>query len=124
MSGLCLNTMTVRQAQKAFKKRATWAMLYYIREYDDTPMEDEAVAEIEQSAEQQAQKKELEALLEIYKDVFRAELPEQLPPKRTVDHRINTGDSAPVNTNAYPLSAQQLKEQLKQIHDLLEKGLI
>jgi len=69
------------------------------------------------AAEQHAQKKELEALLEVYKDVFRAELREQLPPKRTVDHCIDTGDSASVNTNAYPLSAQQVKEQLKQIHD-------
>ena len=56
--------------------------------------------------------------------MFRAELPEQLPPKRFVDHRIDTGDSAAVNTNAYSMSAQQLKEQLKQIHDLLDKGLI
>ena len=37
---------------------------------------------------------------------------------------IETGNYAPVNRNAYPLSVQQLREQLRQISLLLEKGLI
>src|SRR6202165_937189 len=177
MSSLGLNIMSVRQAQKAFKKKSTQAMFYYIKgctEIDaEVPGSDERSATLgapekenvhsgdersaqrsarenvhsgdkrsaqrsaqekdksvrasdgdKRSAELKAQEKKLKQLLEAYKDVFRAELPEQLPPKRFVDHRIDTGDSAAVNTNAYSMSAQQLKEQLKQIHDLLDKGLI
>src|ERR1700694_4248190 len=177
MSSLGLNIMSVRQAQKAFKKKSTQAMFYYIKgctEIDaEVPGSDERSATLgapekenvhsgdersaqrsarenvhsgdewsaqtsaqekdksvrasdgdKRSAELKAQEKKLKQLLEAYKDVFRAELPEQLPPKRFVDHRIDTGDSAAVNTNAYSMLAQQLKEQLKQIHDLLDKGLI
>jgi len=66
----------------------------------------------------------LQKLLGEYNDIFRNELPEGLPPKRAVDHAIDTGDERPVNKNAYPLSAQQLREQIKQIENLLERGLI
>src|SRR5436190_9729303 len=42
-----------------------------------------------------------------------------LPPQRDVEHEIETGDVLPVNTRAYPLSAQPLKEQARQIAELL-----
>jgi hypothetical protein len=67
---------------------------------------------------------ELQELLESYKDVFQEELPDGLPPKRNVDHAIETGAEAPVNRNAYPLSVQQLQEQTRQIEQLLKRGLI
>jgi hypothetical protein len=51
-------------------------------------------------------------------------LPDELPPQRDIEHEIETGDAVPVNTRAYQLSSQQLKEQTKQIAELLEKGLI
>jgi len=41
-----------------------------------------------------------------------------------IDHTIDTGDHRPVNKNAYPLSVQQLQEQIRQIEELLKKGSI
>ena len=67
---------------------------------------------------------ELQQLLKGYKDVFRVILPEGLPPKREVDHGIDTGDAHPVNRNAFPLSVQQLREQTRQIDELFKRGLI
>jgi len=69
-------------------------------------------------------KTKLKRLLKEYKDIFREELPDGLPPKRAVDHAIDTGDHSSVNKNAYPLSVQQLQEQVRQIEDLLKRGLI
>jgi len=69
-------------------------------------------------------KTKLERLLKEYKDIFQEELPDGLPPKRAVDHAIETGDASPINRNAYPLSVEQLREQTKQIEELLRKGLI
>src|SRR5205809_5625042 len=69
-------------------------------------------------------KTKLKRLLKEYKDIFREELPDGLPPKRAVDHVIDTGDHSPVNKNAYPLSVQQLQEQVQQIEELLKRGLI
>src|SRR5204862_5409994 len=68
-------------------------------------------------------KTKLKRLLKEYKDIFREELPDGLPLKRAVDHAIDTGDHSPVNKNAYPLSVQQLQEQVRQIEGLLKRGL-
>ena len=65
--------------------------------------------------------KELQDLLDGFRDVFRNELPDELPPRRGVDHAIDTGNERPVNRNAYQLSVQQLDEQARQIEKL---GLI
>ena len=51
-------------------------------------------------------------------------MPKGLPPKRVVDHAIDTGDHNPVNKNAYQLSVLKLQEQTRQIEELLKKGLI
>ena len=67
---------------------------------------------------------ELRKLLDEFRDVFKDELPDGLPPKRAVDHEINTGNEAPANRNAYPLSVVQLEEQTKQIDNLFKWGLI
>ena len=63
-------------------------------------------------------------LLKEYNDVLREELPDGLPPVRSIEHAIDTGDKRPYNRNAFPLSEQQLREQTKQVEDLLKKGLI
>ena len=36
-----------------------------------------------------------------YKDAFRDELPDRLPPTRYFVHEIDTGDNAPINRPAY-----------------------
>ena len=79
-------------------------------------MNDEGVREI--------QDKEVKQLLNEYLDIFRNDLPEGLPPKRAVDHEINTGSEGPVNKNAYPLYVQQLREQIKHVEDLLKCGIL
>ena len=69
-------------------------------------------------------KTKLDCMIQEYKDIFREEVPEGLPPKRVVDHVIDTGDHNPVNKNAYQLSVLKLQEQTRQIEELLNKGLI
>ena len=66
----------------------------------------------------------IKSLLGEYPDIFIDELPSGLPPKRTIDHAIETGTARPTNKNPYPLSSQQLREQAKQVDDLLKRGLI
>ena len=64
---------------------------------------------------------ELQALWQEFKDVFKEELPDGLPPKRVMDHEIKTGMEPPSNRNAYPLSVVQLDEQSKQIDKLFTR---
>jgi hypothetical protein len=55
---------------------------------------------------------------------FRTNLPRGVPPKRWVDHAIDTGGAKPVNRPTYALSASQFEEQEKQIKYLVERELI
>jgi len=59
-----------------------------------------------------------------YKDIFRNDLPDGLPPRRALDHHIDTDTMAPINRKAYALSVQQLKEQCRQIDELFKHDLI
>lgn len=67
---------------------------------------------------------DLRKLIHRYRKVFRDSLPENLLPQRDVEHAIETGDAKPVNINAYPLSKTHMDGQVKQVTDLLNKGLI
>ena len=49
---------------------------------------------------------------------------EILPPEWDVKHAIKMGNAKPVNLNAYLLSNLHMDEQVKQVIDLLNKGLI
>ena len=64
---------------------------------------------------------EIQKLVDEFRDVFRDELPDGLPPQRAVDHEINTADEGPSNRNTYPLSVVQLQEQIKQMDALLKR---
>ena len=59
-----------------------------------------------------------------FKGIFKEELPTILPPTRQDDHRISTGDSEPININAYPLSPIHIAEQSRQITQMLQQGII
>jgi transposase InsO family protein len=60
-----------------------------------------------------------------YRDVFPAELPHQLPPRRDVDHRIELQPfSTPPSRPAYRLSNTELDELKKQLTELLDLGFI
>ncbi|KZZ95139.1 Ribonuclease H-like protein [Ascosphaera apis ARSEF 7405] len=66
----------------------------------------------------------IKAVLNKHKDVFREELKPGLPPERQIAHSIDTRDTKPINVNAYPLSVTHMDELKRQLHILLEAGLI
>jgi hypothetical protein len=113
--------ITEKDAKKALRKGAR-CMLHYARAYIDDSNGRPRLNSIRDLGDVDDPK--LQQLLEEYQDIFREELPKELPPEQGVVHAIDTGDEKPVNRNAYPPSAQQLREQTKQVQSLLERGLI
>ena len=68
---------------------------------------------------------ECQALLQEYDDVFPNDLPAELPPPRSVDHKIELlPGSEPPFKPTYRTSGPESDEMKKQIGDLLEKGYI
>ncbi|CAI7891587.1 unnamed protein product [Closterium sp. NIES-54] len=68
---------------------------------------------------------ELQQVVNDFKDIFPADLPSSLPPKRTIDHRIILQPGAEPTVRAtYRMSDAELKEVQKQLEELLEKGFI
>ena len=67
---------------------------------------------------------QLHQLIHKYKKVFCNKLLNNLSSMRDNEHEIKTGDTKSVNINAYSLSKAHLDEQVKQVKDLLDKGLI
>ena len=68
---------------------------------------------------------ELKGILEEYKDVFPDKLPYGPPPKRIVDHEIETAPGeAPPHKSPYRLSVAELDELKRQINNLLDQGWI
>jgi transposase InsO family protein len=67
----------------------------------------------------------IKAILDGYDStVFRDDLPDGLPPRRAIDHRINTGDAAPISRSPYRMSPLELDEMRKQLTELIRKGLV
>eukprot|EP00253_Pinus_taeda_P024940 PITA_24940 len=68
---------------------------------------------------------EIQELLEEFKDIVVDDLPEKLPPRRSIIHHIDfiPGASLP-NKAAYRMSPKDNEEIRKQVHELLDKGLI
>lgn len=64
-------------------------------------------------------------VIEEYSDVFANQLPDQLPPKRTIDHRIiiEPGHQPPSRA-PYRMSVRELEELKSQVDELLKKGFI
>jgi hypothetical protein len=107
ISEASLNIIDERRAKKLLLKQETEFAVYYNRLI---PAAAEPLATVQDGPEVPEHSAELKELLREYKDLFRSSLPDALPPRRDVEHEIETGDASPVNTRAYPLSAQQLKE--------------
>jgi hypothetical protein len=64
-------------------------------------------------------------IVDEYRDVFPDELPHELPPIRTHDHRIDVyPDAHPVYKSTYRMSPSELDELKKQLDELIEHGLI
>eukprot|EP00253_Pinus_taeda_P027019 PITA_27019 len=69
--------------------------------------------------------KEIQELLEEFQDIAADELPDKLPPKRSISHHIDfiPGESFS-NKAAYIMSPKDNEEVRKQVQELLDKGLI
>lgn len=69
--------------------------------------------------------KEVEELLNQYKDIIADVMPESLPPIRDISHQIDLipGSVLP-NKAAYKMTPQQNEEIARQVQELLDKGLI
>eukprot|EP00253_Pinus_taeda_P029788 PITA_29788 len=69
--------------------------------------------------------KEIQELLEEFQEIAADELPDKLPPKRSISHHIDfiPGSSLP-NKAAYRMSPKDNEEVRKQVQELLDKGLI
>ena len=71
------------------------------------------------------QKQELQTLLQEYGDVFPVDLPNKLPPRRAVDHKIQDEDgSQPPSRPAYRLSKPESDELQKQPAEMLKRDFI
>eukprot|EP00253_Pinus_taeda_P032532 PITA_32532 len=68
---------------------------------------------------------EIQQMLEEFTDIVVDDLPDKLPPKRSISHHIDfiPGASLP-NKAAYRMSPKDNKEIRKQVQELLDKGLI
>jgi hypothetical protein len=65
------------------------------------------------------------ALIEEFSDIFPDDLPHGLPPKRSIDLKIDLlTDTTPIKRPIYKLSEEELKVLKSQIDELLEKGFI
>lgn len=73
----------------------------------------------------QVSKPQVQELLSKYQDVFPDELPKELPPSRSVDHKIEIiPGSEPPSRPTYQLSLAEMDELRKQLDDLLQRGFI
>src|SRR5256885_3135 len=60
-----------------------------------------------------------------YSEIFPKELPNELPPVRSIDHTIETiPGTEPSSQPTYHLSQVEMAELKKQLDDLLNKGFI
>eukprot|EP00253_Pinus_taeda_P019292 PITA_19292 len=68
---------------------------------------------------------EIQQMLEEFTDIVLDDLPDKLPPKRSISHHIDfiPGASLP-NKAAYRMSPKDNEEIRKQVQELLDKGLI
>jgi hypothetical protein len=68
---------------------------------------------------------ELTCLLTKFSDCFPNDLPSGLPPKRSIELKIDLVlEAKPINRPIYKLSMEELNEVKRKIDDTLEKGFI
>jgi len=119
------NLISEKELEKEVKDGQVEFVLYFARENVDGCVQ---LNTMEESSSQVAglagDDKEMQEVIDEYPDVSRNDFPDGLPPRRDVDHVIDTGTEQPSNRNAYPLSVQQLEEQTKQVERLFNRRLI
>ena len=90
---------------------------------EDVPIE-EVIHKTVQEADADV-REELKGILEEYKEVFPDKLPYGPPPKRVMDHEIETTPGAtPPHKSPYRLSVAELDELKRQLNNLLDQGWI
>ena len=69
--------------------------------------------------------KEVQELLDNFADIVVDEMPNSLPPIRSINHHIDLIPEASLpNKEAYGLTSQENEEVKNQVQDLLDKGLV
>lgn len=112
-----LPLLSALQIKKKLRKGAT-VFLAVIREIPEQPMQSSS------GEQSEAWKEQLQKVLEKHKEVFE-KLPEGLPPKRSVDHKIELEPGAkPPYLPIYHMSPLELEELNRQLTELIEKGYI
>ncbi|XP_078445569.1 uncharacterized protein LOC144714662 [Wolffia australiana] len=94
-------------------------------EGDDTPLCVAVTLDVSADPPIEPRAPEVEAILLEFGDVFPEELPRKLPPMRSIQHAIDLvpGASLP-NLPHYCMEPQRYEELLRQVCELLAKGLI
>ena len=126
-SDLAYNTMSYNGVKKSVMKEKepeTYLMYIKTHEEDEEPITLSTAEDDTSSSLPKSDDRQLNQIIRSFRQVFRETLPDALPPERKNEHVIDTGEAKPININAYPMSHMQLKEQAKQVKDLLDKGLI
>eukprot|EP00253_Pinus_taeda_P011069 PITA_11069 len=100
----------------------------FIKQIDETEINFAVVRRMKPvllSLEKTELPKEVQELLEEFQDIAAEELPDKLPPKRSIIHHIDfiPGSSLP-NKATYRMSPKDNEEVRKQVQELLDKGLI
>jgi transposase InsO family protein len=112
--------MTPSQTQRAARDKRTKMILWVLRESsEEKKHSDDATPAL--SKRKSAR---VDAILSKFKDLFRSELPPEMPPERGHVHDIETNDATPINVNAYPLSKAHEDELKKQLKELVAKGIV
>jgi hypothetical protein len=116
-----LNVLSRAQAVRLIGKKKARAALWLLKPKENSDLKAQSK---DATFVLEHKEKGIQRVLDKYRDVFRVELPVQLPPEREFIHDIDTGDAKPMNTHAFRLSQEHLEEQQRQVEELLQKGLI
>ena len=119
-----IEPISVAQVDRIIRQPGSTACLFAIREQSRGTQPASTTTSSAKLPEVTSDNAQIQDLARKYKDVFREELPQELPPTRGYEHAIDTGDAAPINQNAYPLSPVHIEEQRRQLSQLLAQGLI
>ena len=102
------------QVKRAFRKPENRMFLAVVRTFEP---EGQKVKKVYLKVKGNVQK-----LLKRYRHIFRETLPENLPPKRYIDHKIELVDGAkPPSRPPYRLSNKELQEMREQLDALLQR---
>jgi len=128
-SSLCL--LTEREVRKNFRKKLVEEIFVVNVDWHSTTDDgiscnkisiEKDYAQKDESMECELARKEM---LESYRSVFPTELPDGLPPRRDIDHRIEVlPGSTPPSRATYRMSPTELDELKKQLDELTRAGFI